>query len=116
MEPTLELGDLLIIAPLPYGKGDVVLYRKGTYFVVHRVLSVRGEYVVTKGDANLFPDPVPPRRDDVVGKVVIVIPYLGYLSLLLQKFWTIATLLILVLVVLQLSTVLREKSTVVGGK
>ena len=45
--------------------------------VVHRILSLRGETVITKGDANNVADE-PFHCDAIKGKVVLAIPWLGY--------------------------------------
>ncbi|OYT61479.1 MAG: hypothetical protein B6U69_03575, partial [Thermofilum sp. ex4484_15] len=62
----------------------------GGEYIVHRIIKlevVNGTVVGywTKGDANSFPDFPPVNKKDVKGKVAIVIPYLGGLSLVLRK-------------------------------
>ncbi len=69
MKPTLERGDVFFINPFAKPEaGDIVVFRNGNHWVVHRVVAV-GENIVTKGDANLATD-LPVRAEDVAGVVV----------------------------------------------
>lgn len=53
MEPTLSVDDLIIVkAQEQYAVGDVVVYQSGSMVVVHRIVSIDGETVITQGDAN----------------------------------------------------------------
>ena len=70
MSPTLEPGDLVIIWGKKFGVGDVIVWcHDPLYCVVHRVIKVSKNYVITKGDANPIPDkPVPLSK--VKGRVI----------------------------------------------
>lgn len=76
MSPTLNRGDLFFINPLARDPdvGDVVVFRLGEKWTVHRVVAeVNGGYV-TKGDANAGTDqmngaPLITKRD-IAGKVL----------------------------------------------
>ena len=53
MKPAINMGDVVITGP-PGGEveaGTIVTYERGAELVTHRVLSVDGETLVTKGDA-----------------------------------------------------------------
>ncbi len=53
MEPTLSVDDLIFVkAQDGYEVGDVVVYQSGSILVVHRIISMDGTTMVTKGDAN----------------------------------------------------------------
>jgi hypothetical protein len=65
--------------------GDVIAYRYGREIIAHRVVNVTGEGFVTKGDAMDRPDPWIVRREDVVGRVVACVPYLGYAYVLFSN-------------------------------
>lgn len=92
MEPVIEPGDLVVIAPASPGslhRGDIVAYvgYDGS-LVVHRLVGFerRGALLLlhTKGDANPAEDrPFPESR--LVGKVVAHIPLLGLPQLLAAK-------------------------------
>jgi signal peptidase len=80
MEPMLERGDLAIARVRPsYAPGDVVLFRDaptGKRFL-HRIVSVHGNRLVTKGDHNPFVDPNRPPLDAVEGELAITLPGVG---------------------------------------
>lgn len=78
MEPALSVGDLLIVKQTDsYAQGDIVVYQSGRMAVVHRIVSLDGETALTKGDANTAYDE-PIMRSAIKGKVISVIPLLGY--------------------------------------
>jgi signal peptidase len=90
MSPAIATGDLVVVQtvdPADIGPGDVVTYVTTTHSdpVTHRVVGVEasptGERLfVTQGDANDIPDdPVP--ASNVLGRVTLVLPYLGHLLL-----------------------------------
>jgi signal peptidase len=86
MEPVINVGDAVVIGPLdgPFGDGlqdgSVVTYRHGAELITHRVLSIEGDALVTKGDAVEDPDPWPVTRQDIRGVYLFRIPYIGYAS------------------------------------
>ncbi len=87
MEPTIKTGALTVVKPFTkYAVGDVIMFGPDTKTEVpttHRIIAdeVRSGvfYYTTKGDANEDPDPQPVRQSEVIGKVLLDIPYLGYL-------------------------------------
>ncbi len=87
-----EKGDLVVVrgvgSPSELKVGDVVVYQRGPNLmpVVHRVLAFldNGSVLLMKGDANASAD-FPVSFERVRGKVVAVVPNLGWLSL---SVWT----------------------------
>lgn len=92
MTPTLEVGDIAITIqtrPETIKVGDIIQYwREGEPApIIHRVIEIYksggATYFVTKGDANNAPDdPITPTR--TVGKLIITIPKLGWISIYLK--------------------------------
>lgn len=78
MEPAMSVGDLLfVVAGDRYEPGDIVVYQSGSMPVVHRIVKINDETVVTQGDANNTSDePFPVTA--IKGKVVLTIPLIGY--------------------------------------
>ncbi|MBO7367671.1 MAG: signal peptidase I, partial [Paludibacteraceae bacterium] len=77
MAPTINAGDVIIVknSTNPEVK-DIITYKSGKDYITHRVVeSYKGTYV-TKGDANKAKDEAI-KKDQVVGKVIKVIPKLG---------------------------------------
>lgn len=89
MEPRINPGDLVVIYPTHHVKpGDIILYRldlgESSYHITHRVVGIAhdesgGLYYVTRGDNRKYPDPWRVYPDQVVGKVLFVVPYVGRL-------------------------------------
>lgn len=77
MYPTAVSGDLAIgvsTSIIGFGEGDIVSYISESTYVMHRVLKIEGDTVVLVGDNNAYIDsPVP--KDNVVYKIVFIVPY-----------------------------------------
>lgn len=53
MEPEIATGDLVfVIKASKYEVGDVILFRSGNSCVLHRIVAIDGQEVITRGDAN----------------------------------------------------------------
>lgn len=86
MEPTLHVGDIVVVTGSPtYSVGEVVVYDNSDTLIVHRIVGKNGSKFTTKGDANSFPDSYRPTLRDVKGKVVLVIPYIGAIKLFFER-------------------------------
>ena len=97
MEPALSVGDMLVVAPQEsYEVEDVVVFQTGRSAVVHRIISITEEGVITRGDANNTDDE-PIALESIKGKVIIVIPFVGYIVNLIKT--PIGTIILLGLAV-----------------
>ena len=77
MEPELSVDDLLIVAPADtYEVGDVVVFQTQRTAVVHRIVSINGDEIITRGDANTSDDE-PITKANIKGRVVCAIPFVG---------------------------------------
>lgn len=77
MEPAFSKGTLLIVKKQEnIKKGDIVVYRSGKNLIVHRIVRLDGDQVVTQGDANNAED-TPFDRSMIKGVAVGKIPYMG---------------------------------------
>jgi signal peptidase len=92
MRPALDVGDIAITVQTPPDKirvGDIIqFWRRGEPApIIHRVIQVDRAggvtYIVTKGDANDAPDD-PITVTQTLGKVVLVIPKIGWISIALK--------------------------------
>ena len=89
MEPMISPFSLVIVSPESDIRiGDVVLYEvelsKKKYKVLHRVIDIKekkGQIVyITKGDNRRYADAWYVSRDNVIGKLLFSVPYVGYVS------------------------------------
>jgi signal peptidase len=90
MRPAINMGDLIITGPMDglingeVKPGTIVTYETSKELVTHRVQSVDGEALVTKGDAVEDADPWPVTLSDVRGVYLFKIPMVGYLTSFVQ--------------------------------
>ncbi len=82
MEPTMPVGSICYvkgIAGTDIKQGDIIAFNAEGMTVTHRVISndTSAMEVKTKGDANEAEDPVPIRYGEIIGRVVLHLPYLG---------------------------------------
>ncbi|GAA4115371.1 signal peptidase I [Enteractinococcus coprophilus] len=89
MEPTYSPGDMVVSVPQEsYAIGDVVTFQPVSgdpTLVTHRIIAHRagdeGVSYVTRGDAN-GQDDDPIIEEQVMGKVIYHVPYVGHVSML----------------------------------
>lgn len=87
MEPTVPLGSTIFTKLAEeYVAGDVVTFqrRSDDQATTHRIVDIEidedGEAVfITKGDANDAADMQPVEEEEIAGKVIFQIEYLGYI-------------------------------------
>lgn len=95
MEPAIKTASVVFVLPRNnpimvspaegprYEIGEVISYGEGKEVFTHRVVDIKMEggryYYQTKGDANEAVDVGKVSDEMVVGRVVGVVPYLGYL-------------------------------------
>lgn len=86
MAPIIESGTLVVVQPEEqYFPGDIVAFvNEDGLNVVHRLVEQTDEGFVTKGDNNPRRDKNIVTFDDVVGRALFVVPYLGFTSLFLH--------------------------------
>jgi signal peptidase len=102
MEPAIPRGSIVLVESVPperIGVGDVITYRGELGIgptTTHRVVAVNrsdGLAFRTKGDANPSADNELVAAERVVGRVTVVVPWVGYPVLV---FGTVGPLLVLV--------------------
>ncbi|MEM0007817.1 MAG: signal peptidase I [Candidatus Bathyarchaeia archaeon] len=86
MEPTIPVGSIVVIKPAnpeTLKVGDIICFKVETEHpttVTHRIIGITSQGFITKGDANEDPDTWIVKKQDVIGKVIAIIPYIGYLG------------------------------------
>lgn len=101
MEPVLSAGDLVVVhREASYRVDDVVAFRDAGSLTTHRIVAEVPEGFVTKGDANNVQDGQPVSADQVVGRVVLAVPFAGEAALLLRTPAGLALLAVLGLTLL----------------
>ena len=91
MEPLMHAGDVAMIRRENAEQikvGDIVQYWNQQVFILHRVVAtdyIKGETVyITKGDNNSVRDTAPVGAEQIHGKVIAIIPKIGFLTYLIR--------------------------------
>jgi len=86
MEPAIPVGSVVVIKlanPETLKIGDIICFKvseSATTTVTHRVSNITDEGFITKGDANEDPDQWIVKKENVIGKAIFTIPYIGYIG------------------------------------
>ena len=104
MEPTIEVGDIVIIKKVKAEKlnqGDVITFTHEGEVITHRITKIETEekstQYITKGDNNNTEDTLKIKYEDIIGKEILTIPQLGKAMQLLDSK---IILLIIILIIL----------------
>lgn len=102
MEPELSKDDLIFVKETDNLEiGDVVVFQDSGTLIVHRVVDINENFVLTKGDANSGFD-APVEKSSIKGKVVGSIPFVGFIINVLKSPLGIVSILILAFLLLEL--------------
>ncbi len=92
MEPKIHTGSVVFIKPTKeYKINDIITFNEAEKKtpITHRIVEMRSLegniFYKTKGDANNAPDNKEIGKDQVVGKVLFTLPYLGYAVDVIRK-------------------------------
>lgn len=93
MEPTIRAGSIVFVRPTnAYKVGDIITFGPWSTTnppTTHRIVKIQQrdgvERYVTQGDANNEPDMREVAKSDVVGKVLLSVPYMGYVVAAVQR-------------------------------
>lgn len=106
MEPNIKVGDIVVenkISEDNLAKGDIITYKTDGENITHRIVNIEVidnvTYYTTKGDNNKIEDKKRITYDDIRGKVIAKIPFIGnfILNNALQK--TVFIILIICILV-----------------
>jgi len=86
MAPAIKQGAVVVVKPADkYVKGDVITFKEPKnpkITVTHRIFQIKEKdkkvFYITKGDANKSPDGEDRPKENVLGKMIFSVPYLGY--------------------------------------
>lgn len=129
MEPSIENGDVVITKKVPEEKiqvGDIITFKQDADIITHRISRIEEENekkYITKGDNNNIEDSSKITYQEIKGKEIITIPYLGKIINILQNkivFWIIL-LIILIMCFYKIqkqekSEIRREKKKIEDAK
>ena len=92
MEPELHVGDVAVIKKCEANdveEGDIIEYQMEGYTVIHRIKSKtqkNGQFTfITKGDNNNTEDSEPVSEEQLIGKVIFKVRFLGFPAIWLHN-------------------------------
>ncbi len=86
MSGTIEVNDMIVTCKQKeYEVGDIVTFKHGKSLTTHRIVGEADGGFITKGDANNTEDLDVLKPENIVGKVVFVIPKIGAAMEFMQK-------------------------------
>lgn len=98
MEPTIKTGSIILSKKMTtYKENDIITFNdfeRGN--ITHRIVKKdkEGEFT-TKGDFNETEDRNLVEKSNILGKVIFVVPFLGYLTMWIKSWFGITILLLL---------------------
>lgn len=105
MEPEIMPGDLAVVKAIEKDKlevNDIITFKYDGHVVTHRIVQKQSQGFTTKGDNNNIEDRELIKDKDIIGKVITVIPKLGYVMKFISKpFILVALMVILALLILK---------------
>lgn len=86
MNPVISRGDAVILQKTKnyssLKEGNIIIYKKEGKIVIHRIVEIQKEkdkyYFITKGDANKTVDTWLVREEEIIGKSLFKVNYVGY--------------------------------------
>lgn len=128
MVPTINVQDAVVSLKTDaskLNKGDIITFsstdtRYPGLTVTHRIMKVLeqdgSKQYQTKGDNNTTPDDAKVLPENIFGKVVFVIPWLGYLQYFLTKTYGWLLLIVLPCVCIIIYDIIKLSSTIKRSK
>ena len=112
MSGAIESNDVVVTRQQDsYAVGDIITFSAEGTSVTHRIAAADGEGYRTKGDANNAADQWPVAQEDVVGKVIFVIPKVGALLTFLRTPLGILCFLGLIVLIAELPGLISSRHT-----
>ena len=115
MEPKIKVGDIVIAKTVKeeeLKEGDVITFWQDQEVITHRIVRIEerkdNNYYITKGDNNNVEDPKKVAYEQVEGKSIFTIPYLGKFVGILEN-RIIFLIILLVLFILCFLKIQREE-------
>jgi len=101
MSPSINKGDLVIaLKQSEYKIDDIISFKSKNEIVTHRLVAKDSGQFATKGDANESLDFGLFLKKDILGKIVIIVPFLDFLFICLQSKYFLYFLLIFIIYLL----------------
>jgi len=103
MSGSIDVNDVVIVKiTKDYEVNDIVTYTHKNYFITHRIISIKDDLIITKGDINNTEDD-PITEKDIIGKVVFTFP-----SSTILKIIGLILLLIVIVIIFNFEKIFKK--------
>jgi signal peptidase len=124
MQPAIPIGSIIAIKPVDPNKlqiNDIICFENSPNkpWITHRIINITQEGFITKGDANPEEDRETVNKENVIGKVVLTIPYIGYLSYFVHTPLGFILLIIIpatLIIIGEVRNIIKNKKKEKGGE
>lgn len=97
MSGAIEINDVIIVKiTKDVHENDIISFKQDEAIITHRIIKEEEQEFITKGDANNDEDK-PIQKDDVIGKVVKIIPKLGVWVKVFSEFKVIGSIFVTII-------------------
>ena len=115
MEPAISVGSIVVIKPVDpetLKTEDIICFKLSEpTSITHRITNITSEGFITKGDANEDPDQRIVKKENVIGKVILTVPYIGYIGYFVRTPIGFTLLIILpasLIIILEIRHIIKE--------
>lgn len=110
MSDDIEVNDFIITRKSQnYEVGDIITFESYGQLVTHRIVEKEDIGFITKGDANNTIDSDFVKYEDIVGKVIYVIPKIGETIYFLQTPLGMLGMILLAFLIIEIPVVVKEE-------
>ena len=115
MEPAIPVGGIVVIKPVDPETlkiGDIICFKlTEPTSITHRIINITDQGFITKGDANEDPDQWIVKKENVIGKAILTIPFIGYLGYFVRTPTGFILLILLpasVIIIMEIRNIVKE--------
>ena len=109
MANTINIGDVIIVKiNSNYEENDIIVYEKEKSYITHRIIEIKEDGIVTKGDNNNTEDEII-NKEQILGKVIKVIPKVGTIKRIILEPSIIVSIILIIMTCIILSIIKNDK-------
>jgi signal peptidase len=115
MEPAIPVGGIVVIKPVDPETlkiGDIICFQLSEpTSITHRIINITDEGFITKGDANEDPDQWTVKKENVIGKAILTVPFIGYIGYFVRTPIGFILLILLpasVIIIMEIRNIVKE--------
>lgn len=117
MMPTFNIGDIIIVKKINESNelklNDIITFEHDEKIISHRILRIENDgeqdLFYTKGDNNEEIDDFFIKNHQIYGKVILIIPKLGYITRHLHEKYILLQIILLIIIIFAIFNIKQDK-------